>query len=70
MTLISDELYNSSISSREKDFTDYYRCMTYRNVEEMEEVVGTLKGNDFLQTLEHDTKFFNEKLKVVFKELY
>lgn len=70
VTLISDELYNSSISSREKDFTDYYRCMTYRNVEEMEEVVGTLKGNDFLQTLEHDTKFFNEKLKVVFKELY
>lgn len=68
--IISDELYNSSIFSRKKDFTDYYRLMTYRNQEEMEAVVGTLNGNEFLKTLEEDTRIFNRKLESVFKNFY
>lgn len=64
--IISNLMYSSSVSSRAKDFTDYYRCMTYRNPEEMRQVLGTVQDNGFLKTLESDTKIFNEKLRKLF----
>ncbi|MDD6898726.1 MAG: hypothetical protein PUD29_01755 [Treponema porcinum] len=59
-------MYESSVSSREKDFTDYYRCMTYRNKNEMNAVLGTISDCGFLQTLKEDTETFNNRLKTVF----
>lgn len=64
--IISDEEYNSSVSSREKDFTDYYRNMTYENKEEMNAVLGTIKDCSFLQTLKDDTEKFNNSLDSIF----
>lgn len=52
---VAEEMYSSSVSSREKDYTDYYRCMTYKNKDEMTAVIGTLDNNDFLKTLKADT---------------
>ncbi len=69
VTIVSDEMYSASVSSREKDFTDYYRCMTYKNKEEMTAVLGTLNDSNFLKTLKSDTKNFNLFVKKAFVEL-
>lgn len=63
---ISNTMYRSSLSSRKKDFTDYYRKMTYRNDEEMKAVLGSADGNPFLVALKEDTNMFNESVKKVF----
>ena len=57
---MSELMYNSSVESREKDFTDYYRCMPYDSKEEMTAVLGSVKDNDFLKELESDTKNFKK----------
>ena len=59
-------MYALSVSSREKDYTDYYRKMTYRNREEMDAVLGTIESDDFLSMLKDDTEQFNKKLRRVF----
>ena len=69
VTVVSDEMYSSSVSSREKDFTDYYRCMTYKNKEEMTAVLGTLNDSSFLKTLKSDSRNFNQFVKKAFLEL-
>ena len=63
---VSDEMYEASVKSREKDFTDYYRCMTYRDEKEMSAVLGSLNDNDFLKSLKADTKSFNQFVKSAF----
>jgi len=67
--VVSNEIYNGSLRSREKDYTDYYRNMTYRSVKEMEAVIGPLEDNSFLNTLKVDTEKFNEEIKVIFEGL-
>lgn len=42
--------------------------MTYRNTDEMLNVLGKLENNDFLITLEKDTKEFIKNLKETFYE--
>ncbi len=68
VTVVSDEMYSASVSSREKDFTDYYRCMTYKNREEMTAVLGTLNDSSFLKTLKTDTENFNVFIKKAFSD--
>ncbi|MGI0528345.1 DUF4954 family protein [Treponema socranskii] len=63
---VSDDMYALSVSSREKDYTDYYRKMTYRNREEMDTVLGTIDDDDFLSMLKDDTERFNKKLLRIF----
>jgi hypothetical protein len=69
VTVISTDMYTSSITSREKDFTDPFRTMTYRNPEEMVAVLGDLNDNDFLHELRTKTEKFNSDLRVVFDGL-
>ena len=63
---VSNDMYELSVSSREKDYTDYYRKMTYRSREEMDAVLGTIDSDDFLTMLKDDTERFNKKLYRVF----
>ena len=63
---VSNDMYELSVSSREKDYTDYYRKMTYRNRKEMDAVLGTIDDDDFLRMLKDDTEKFNKKLRRVF----
>ena len=63
---VSNDMYALSVSSREKDYTDYYRKMTYRNREEMDAVLGTIDRDDFLTMLKDDTERFNKKLLRIF----
>jgi ketol-acid reductoisomerase len=59
-------MYESSIESRQKDYDDFFRRMTYRTKEEMDAVLGSVETNDFLKQFKHDTAEFNKKLKKLF----
>lgn len=61
--IVSNYMYESSRSSRQKDFEDYFRSITYRNQQEQEAVIGTLEDTDFLKELEVETTRFNQKLE-------
>ncbi|MBP3710206.1 MAG: DUF4954 family protein [Treponema sp.] len=66
VTAVSTDMYNESVSSRKKDYTDYYRKMVYQDDNEMEAVIGTLDTNDFLRALKNDTEENNKKFKSIF----
>ena len=66
---VSTYMYESSISSREKDYTDYFRTITYKNKEEMLEVVGKLEDNSFLKELKIETENFNKRLEEIFAKI-
>ena len=63
------DIYNAAFSSREKDYTDFFRTMTYRNQKEMEAVVGSLNDNEFLKNLRQETSNFVNDLKNIFRDL-
>ncbi len=69
VTIVANEIYNHSVQSREKDYTDYYRNMTYRNRQEMETVIGPLSDNSFLNQLKIDTETFIKEIQVIFEGL-
>ena len=56
----------SSISSREKDYTDFFRTVTFRNKDEMEAVLGTLEDSSFLKDLKVSTAEFNASVESFF----
>ena len=62
VTVVANEIYNEAFKSREKDYFDYYRNMTYKNVLEMESVIGKLSDNEFLIQLKKETNMFVEKI--------
>lgn len=66
VSIVAYDIYNASISSREKDYTDYYRSMVYRSKDEMEAVIGTLSDNSFLRQLHSDTEKFTTDIKKIF----
>ena len=69
VTVVSNDMYTSSVSSRAKDYTDFFRAMTYRNEAEMTAVLGTIDDNDFLPALQTNTEKFNGNLRAVFRGL-
>ncbi|MBQ9238920.1 MAG: DUF4954 family protein [Treponema sp.] len=64
--VVSNDLYTDSVDSRSKDFTDYFRAITYRNQAEMTAVLGTIDDNEFLSGLRERTETFNADLERVF----
>lgn len=66
--IVSNNMYESAIISRQKDYTDLFRTMTYSSPEEMTAVLGTVTDNDFLVQLEQETKDFNQNLQVFFSK--
>ncbi len=65
---VSNYIYESSLSSREKDYIDYFRTITYSSKEEMTAVIGTIQDVKFLKELEVSTKEFNESLETLFSK--
>ncbi len=63
---VSDNMLASSISSREKDYTDFFRTVTFRNKDEMEAVLGTLEDSSFLKDLKVSTAEFNASVESFF----
>lgn len=66
---VSDNMLSSSFSSREKDYTDFFRTITFRNKEEMEAVLGTINDSSFLQDLKVSTAEFNKSVETFFSRL-
>ena len=69
VTAISTEIYDSAFSSREKDYNDYFRSITFRNKAEQEAVIGSIDHNEFLQELKPQIEAFDVKLKKLFTGL-
>jgi len=69
VTIISNEMYDASVKSREKDYTDYYRQMVYSSGVEMENVLGPMDKNNFLIEFKKSTDDFNTRLKTIFDGL-
>lgn len=65
---VSNYIYENSLFSREKDYTDYFRTITYSSKEEMTAVIGTINDVSFLKELEKSTKEFNSSLETLFSE--
>lgn len=69
VTIVSDEMYNSAIDSRRKDYDDFFRKITFKNDEEMKAVLGTLNDNEFLNEMKVETENFDKRVNEIFKEL-
>src|SRR5574344_1413843 len=69
VAVVSSSMLESSIISRDKDYTDFFRSITFRNKEEQDAVLGTMKDNSFLSELRKSTELFNVSLDKVFKLL-
>ena len=69
VAVVSFNMLESSISSREKDYTDFFRSITFRNKDEQDAVLGTMKDNSFLTELRSTTDEFNTRLEKLFKDL-
>jgi hypothetical protein len=54
--------------SREKDYVNPFRQMTYENQEEMEAVVGKLDENSFIQQTITDLKAYKKQVKDLIKK--
>ena len=63
VVVVAKEIYEEAYKSREKDYYDYYRNMTYRSSAEMETVIGKLSDNEFLIQLKEETSNFVEKIQ-------
>lgn len=69
VAVVSLNMLESSISSRDKDYTDFFRNITFRNDAERDAVLGTIKDNSFLAELRSSTYEFNSSLEKIFKIL-
>ncbi|MBQ1590891.1 MAG: DUF4954 family protein, partial [Treponema sp.] len=66
---VSLNMLESSITSRDKDYTDFFRTVTFRNRDEMEAVVGKLNESGFLKELKASTEQFDSDLERLFRLL-
>ncbi len=69
VSICAQIIYDSSVKSRKKDYTDYYRNMVYRSKEEMNAVIGPLEDNSFLNGLKEDTAKFISEVNHLFVKL-
>lgn len=66
VAFVALNMLEASISIREKDFTDYFRSITFRNEKEKEAVLGTLSDDEFLKKLKASTEEFTNSLNKLF----
>lgn len=66
---IATYMFEASISAREKDFTDFFRSITFRNEKERETVIGALDSNGFLKILKNSTDDFISELNILLENL-
>jgi hypothetical protein len=59
-------LSESSAESRQKDYDDFFRNITYRNDAEMEKVLGSVATNDFINQFKQEMNEFILKLERFF----
>ncbi len=60
---ISERLVKRTAESREKDYSNPFRNITFENTEERDAVVGCFEDNSFIKKTRDDTRAFEEKVK-------
>ena len=61
-------LFAAAQGSREKDYNDFFRTITFESTEEMEAVIGSFDDNDFLHTLKEETDAMIAEIDEVIKQ--
>ncbi|MBQ0039302.1 MAG: DUF4954 family protein [Treponema sp.] len=69
VAFVSMNMLESSIQVRERDYTEYFRSVTYRNEAEKEAVLGSIDKDGFLRKLRIATDEFSSSLGKLFKLL-
>ena len=69
VAFVSMNMLESSIQVRERDYTEYFRSVTFRNSAEKEAVLGSLDKDGFLKKLRNATDDFSANLEKLFKNL-
>ena len=64
---VCQAMLDASYKTREKDFTDYFRTITFRNDDEKKAVLGTIDDNEFLKTLKISTENLINRLNLLVK---
>ncbi len=52
-------------TSREKDYTNFFRMMTYTDTDERDSVLGKLEDNSFIRIMDQETRDFKEKIQLI-----
>ncbi len=61
-------IYENTISSREKDFTNPFRNMTFSDMDERDAVMGKLEDNDFILHQKEEYELFKKKIEKILKK--
>ncbi len=64
LSTITSNIYKS----REKDYLNPFRQMTYESMEEMENVVGKLDENSFIKQTAEELKAYKKQIKDLTKQ--
>jgi len=67
--VVSDKIANETRRSREKDYSNPFRNITFESDGERDAVLGKLEDNSFIQTSQEDAKQFREKADILIKRL-
>ncbi len=61
----TEEMYLNIYTSRAKDYQNNFRKMVYDNQQEMEEVIGRLEDNVFIQQQQQELEHFRHQVRTV-----
>lgn len=59
---IQEEIRDQVQATREKDFQNHFRQITFRNQQEMQAVMGTIQDNSFVRQMQKDTEAFRQRI--------
>lgn len=66
---VAETLSNNAFKSREKDYTNPFRKITYENNQELEAVLGKVEDNSFLIEMREEVKQLNEQINHLLNQI-
>ena len=69
VSAINNEMYESTLISRMKDFDDDFRMLTFDNSHEMNAVIGSFEDNEFIYEMKPQVESFEKSLHKIFANL-
>ena len=69
VVIANQNMFETALISRMKDFDDEFRMVTFRNGREMDAVIGNITDNEFLLEMKPQTKVFEKKVRNLFADL-
>ena len=69
VSAINNEMYESTLISRMKDFDDDFRMLTFDDSHEMNAVIGSFEDNEFIYEMKPQVESFEKNLHKIFTNL-